>query len=47
MICEEKCFVTLHIENGKTVDTQVFQEDNFVYEIYKMEDATYLKIENI
>lgn len=47
MICEEKCFVTLHIENGRNVDTQVFKEDNFIYEIYRMEDAAYLKIENI
>lgn len=47
MICEEKTFVTLYIENGKTVDTSTFKEDNFIYEVYKMEDSTYLKIENI
>lgn len=47
MICEEKCFVTLFIENGETVDVSTFREDNFFYKIYKMEDATYLKIENI
>lgn len=47
MLCEEKCFITLYVENGKTVDTSTFKEDNFIYEVYKMEDATYLKIENI
>lgn len=47
MVCEEKCFVTLFIENGRNVDVSTFREDNFIYEIYKMEDATYLKIENI
>lgn len=47
MICEEKSFVTLFIENGRNVDVSTFREDNFIYEIYKMEDATYLKIEMV